>query len=91
MTTNTDWHIYLIKADDDSLYCGISTDVKRRLHEHQSGKGAKYFRGRKALEVMFTHSHLSRSTASQLEWKVKRLSRKNKIALIEGKLQITEL
>ncbi len=92
MSTNNDnWSVYLIKADDNSLYCGISTDVKRRLKEHQSGKGAKYFRGRKAVELMYTHENLSRVLASQLEYKVKKLKRKNKLALITGELSINEL
>ncbi len=92
MRTNKDnWSVYLIKADDDSLYCGISTDVQRRLLEHQSGKGAKYFRARKAIELMYIHGNLSRVLASQLEYKVKKLKRKSKLALITGELSIKDL
>ena len=40
------WYVYMIRASDQSLYTGITTDLERRLTEHQSGKaGAKYFRG----------------------------------------------
>ena len=44
------WYVYIVRASDETLYTGITTDLERRLAEHQSGKaGAKYFRGRTAL------------------------------------------
>ena len=60
------WYVYIVRASDETLYTGITTDLKRRLAEHQSGKaGAKYFRGRTALEMVFTESSATRSTASK--------------------------
>ena len=48
-----EWYVYIVRASDQSLYTGITTDPERRLVEHQSGKaGAKYFRGRKAVEMV---------------------------------------
>ena len=55
------WYVYIVRASDETLYTGITTDLKRRLAEHQSGKaGAKYFRGRTALEMVFTESSATR-------------------------------
>ena len=48
------WYVYMVRASDQTLYTGITTDPQRRLAEHQSGKaGAKYFRGRKAGEMVY--------------------------------------
>ena len=47
------WYVYMIRATDQSLYTGITTDVERRFAEHQAGRaGAKYFRGRSPEQVM---------------------------------------
>ena len=49
------WYVYIVRASDQSLYTGITTDLERRLSEHQSGKaGAKYFRGRSAIEMVYS-------------------------------------
>ena len=77
------WYVYMIKASDGSLYTGITTDVQRRFNEHCSpDKGARFFRGRKPLEVVYTETHPDRSSALQREAAIKRLSRGEKIELI---------
>lgn len=77
------WFVYMIRASDESLYTGITTDVERRFKEHGSTtKGAKFFRGRHALEVVYTENHPDRSSASQREAEIKKLSRKDKLILI---------
>jgi putative endonuclease len=55
MAEETCWFVYLILCGDDSLYCGIATDVSRRFSEHesQSPKSAKYLRGRHPLKLVF--------------------------------------
>lgn len=78
------WSVYIILCDDGSLYTGISTDVERRFRQHCSGKGAKFFRARRALQVAYQESGLTRSTASQREAAIKRLSRSEKLALLAG-------
>jgi len=76
------WFIYMIRADDDSLYTGITTDVDRRFEEHRAGpKGAAYFNGRKPLEIVFTEQHPDRATASRREAEIKKLKRSQKVAL----------
>ena len=77
------WSVYIIKASDGSLYTGITTDVQRRFVEHCSPeKGARFFRGRKPLEVVYTETHPDRSSALKREAAIKRLSRGEKIELI---------
>ena len=79
------WYVYIVRASDETLYTGITTDLKRRLAEHQSGKaGAKYFRGRTALEMVVTESSATRSTASKREAEIKKLTRAQKVSLIKS-------
>ncbi|MDC3263710.1 MAG: GIY-YIG nuclease family protein [Porticoccaceae bacterium] len=80
-----EWFVYLIRATDQSVYTGITTDVERRFNEHLSGRaGAKYFRGRSPVEVVFTEGGHNRSSASIRESQIKKLSRQQKLNLIKG-------
>ena len=82
---DSEWYVYIVRASDQTLYTGITTDLDRRLAEHQSGKGgAKYFRGRDALEMVFTESKHTRSTASKRETEIKKLTRHQKLSLIKN-------
>jgi putative endonuclease len=77
------WYVYIIRASDDSLYTGITTDLERRLKQHQTGKGgAKYFRGRKACDFVYTESGHNRSSASIREAQIKKMTRQQKILLL---------
>lgn len=78
------WFVYLLRCKDDTLYCGITDDVQRRLEMHRSGKGAKYTRGRGPLELIYTEELSSRSDALKREAFIKQLSRKEKLTLIEA-------
>ena len=79
----SEWFVYIIRASDRTLYTGITTDPVRRLAEHQSGKaGAKYFRGRSAVEMVYVEASDNRSTASIREAAIKKLSRSQKLTLI---------
>lgn len=83
----TTWFVYIIEADDHSLYTGISTDVERRFQEHCGyTNGAKYFNGRKPVEVVYQESGHNRSTASKRETEIKKLSRRQKKDLISAQL-----
>ena len=80
------WLVYIIEATDESLYTGITNDMPRRWQQHSSGKGAKFFRGRKPASLKFIeHSH-TRSSASQREAAIKKLSRQAKLKLIKDSL-----
>lgn len=77
------WYVYMIRASDDSLYTGVTTDVQRRFDEHCGpDKGARFFRGRKPLEVVYTETHSDRSSALRRESEIKKLSRSEKIELL---------
>ena len=80
------WYVYVIRASDDSLYTGITTDVERRFQEHcGTEKGARYFRGRQPLEVVYRENHPDRGSALRREAGIKKLTRDQKIKLIGEK------
>ena len=79
------WSVYIIEANDNSYYTGIATDVERRFEEHGGTVGgAKYFNGRTPIKVIYQEDGHTRSSASKREAEIKRLSRKQKIMLING-------
>lgn len=82
MTMN--WSVYMILCSDDSLYTGITTDIERRLAQHASQRGAKYFRGREPGPVVYLENSHDRSSASKREAEIKRLSPHSKRQLIQS-------
>lgn len=76
------YFVYLVECSDGTLYTGISTDVARRVAEHNAGTGAKYTRARRPVRVVYVEEAGDRSEASRREFEIKRLSRKEKEALI---------
>ena len=88
-----DWHLYLIRCNDGSLYTGITTDVARRFAEYQEnrGAGAKYLRGRRPLMLIFQKKLGSRSLALGVESKVKKLSKARKEELIKDNSLLDEI
>ena len=78
-----EWFMYVVKCADDTLYTGITTDVTRRLHEHNNtAKGAKYTKKRRPVALLHSVGHANRASASQAESKFKKLSRKQKLSII---------
>lgn len=78
------YYLYILQCSDNSLYTGITTDLKRRLHEHNhSKKGAKYTSMRRPVKLVYSEEHKNRSEASSTEYRIKKLSKKNKLQLIE--------
>ena len=75
------WYLYILRCKDGTLYTGITTDVEKRLEAHQSGKGAKYTRGRGPLELAYTEELPDKSAALKREIAIKRLSRPEKLKL----------
>jgi len=81
--TSPGWFVYIIKASDGRLYTGVTTDVARRFGEHAGARrGARFFRGRQPVEVVYSESHPDRSSAQRREADIKRLSRGLKLDLI---------
>ncbi|CNI05799.1 GIY-YIG nuclease superfamily protein [Yersinia aldovae] len=76
------WHLYLLRTASGMLYTGITTDVTRRLAQHQAGKGAKALRGKGELTLVFQCEAGDRSTALKLEYRVKQLSKLQKEKLV---------
>ena len=79
------WHIYIIKCSDKTLYTGITTDVERRLDEHNSSTGAKYTRGRGPVELLYTAEFEDKPAASKEEYRIKQMTRADKLKFIENK------
>ena len=77
-------HVYVLACADETFYTGYTTDVQRRVAEHNAGEGAKYTRGRTPVEVVHTESFETRSAALSREYEVKQLSRTEKERLVES-------
>ena len=75
------WFVYVVRCVDGSLYTGISTDVPARVATHNAGRGAKYTRARRPVELVHTERKRSQSTAAQREAAIKALPRARKLAL----------
>lgn len=86
MTGSALWYLYLVRCANGHLYTGVTTDVTRRFSEHQSGgiKSAKYLRGKGPLTLMYQEQVGSHGDALRREIAVKKLSRSQKLALIES-------
>lgn len=77
-----EWHLYLIRTRQGTLYTGISTDVLRRFNEHCEGKGAKYLRSRGPLTLVYQSKMGSRALATKAEHRIKKLQKKRKEQII---------
>ncbi len=84
------WNVYIILCSDDSLYTGITTNMERRLRQHGDGSGAKYFRGRQPLRVVYLEQGHSRSSAAGREATIKAMSRYDKINLLSATITTEE-
>jgi putative endonuclease len=71
----------LLRCADDTLYCGITNDLDKRLTTHNAGEGAKYTRGRTPVILVYQESCADKSTALKRELQIKRLPREAKLAL----------
>jgi len=80
------WQIYILKCADETLYTGITTDLQRRVAEHNnSNLGAKYTSGRRPVALVWSKKFGSRSLASKEENRIKKLPREEKLQIISGK------
>lgn len=79
------WSVYIVECADGTYYTGISNDVEKRINAHNSGKGAKYTKTRLPVIMLVTWECGSRSDASKEEYRVKKLTKKKKIGLINEK------
>lgn len=82
------WYVYLLRCADDTLYAGCTTDPQRRLEQHNAGRGAKYTRARRPVTLVYVEQAEDHSQALRREAALKRLSRKEKLALIAASPQM---
>ncbi|MGV1098869.1 GIY-YIG nuclease family protein [Thiovibrio sp. JS02] len=83
--TKAPWHVYMVRCSDNSLYTGITTDLGRRLAEHNAGKkGARYTRSRRPVFLVYREEAESRSAAAKREYRLKKMPLRHKEALIDS-------
>lgn len=80
----TDWFVYVVKCETGHLYTGITTDLKRRIREHNAGRGSRFTRGRLPVVLVYSERHHSRSEATKRELAIKGMAVSAKLALIGG-------
>ena len=76
-------YTYILKCADDTLYCGWTNDLEKRLKVHNDGKGAKYTRSRLPVTLVYYEEFETAKEAQKREYQIKKLSRKEKLKLIE--------
>jgi predicted GIY-YIG superfamily endonuclease len=79
--------VYILRCSDESLYTGVTTDVKRRIEQHNAGTASRYTRSHLPVRVEYQESHASRSLALKREWAVKSMARLEKESLIRRAAQ----
>lgn len=77
------WSVYMLRCGDGSLYTGCTSDMTRRLAAHRSGRGAKYTRSRLPVSLAYREEAPDRSAALRREAEIKKLTRPQKLSLIE--------
>ena len=77
------WWVYILRCADDSLYTGITNDKSRILKQHNAGKASKYTRIRTPVDMVYSETATDRSEATKREMAIKKLSRAQKLKLIE--------
>jgi putative endonuclease len=77
------WVVYLLRCSDNSLYCGVSNNIKKRVIEHNSGMGAKYTRSHRPVVLVGTSRDMTKGEALKLEYQIKQLPADKKIAELE--------
>ncbi|NOR51836.1 MAG: GIY-YIG nuclease family protein [Gammaproteobacteria bacterium] len=81
------WYLYIVRCADSSLYTGITTDLERRISEHNSSKlGSKYTRARRPVELVYHELFGNRSTVSAREAEIKKMTPAQKRTLIQSSI-----
>ena len=77
------WSVYLLKCNDDSLYCGVTNDLEKRLKKHADGTASKYTRSRLPVSLSACRHDLSKQEAFRLEYQIKKLPAVKKISTLK--------
>jgi putative endonuclease len=86
---NADWHVYIVRCADQTLYTGIARDVAARIAAHNAGKGASYTRARRPVELVHREPASDRGAALRREAAIKRLPPAGKRRLFTGQVQVS--
>ena len=78
------WFVYIVECKDKSLYVGITTNIKKRIDDHNSGKGCHYTKHRKPVKLLLYEKHNDRSYATKRELEIKKFSWIKKLRLIKN-------
>jgi len=76
-------YVYILRCSDDSLYTGWTTNLEQRVRRHNEGKGAKYTRSRRPVQLVYHEEYDDKIEAQRREREIKKLNRKDKLELIE--------
>ena len=76
------WCVYILKCSDNTYYTGITNNIKKRIQQHETNKGAKYTKGRGPFSLVYQNNCKNRGEASQKEYAIKKLTLTEKITLI---------
>ncbi len=77
-------YTYIVKCSDETLYTGWTNNLKKRLEAHNSGKGAKYTKNRRPVELVYFEEYDTKQEAMKREYAIKQFSRQKKLALIHS-------
>ncbi len=82
----SDWFVYMVRCADDSFYTGVTTDVERRIYEHNQDDrlASKYTKARRPVVCVYRETYETRSAASKREYAIKQLSRREKQRLLKS-------
>ena len=75
-------YTYIVRCKDDTLYCGWTNDLKKRIASHNAGTGAKYTRNRGPVELVYYETFETKEEAMSREYAIKQMTKKQKLALI---------
>lgn len=76
------WYVYILQCGDHTLYTGITTELQRRLQQHNTGKASRYTRARLPVKLLYSETTSNRTEAQKREYEIKQLTRREKLALI---------
>lgn len=82
-------YTYIVKCSDETLYTGWTNNLEKRLEAHNSGKGAKYTKTRRPVELVYFEEYDTKQEAMKREYAIKQLSRQKKLALIHSHQSIS--
>lgn len=81
----SEWHVYILRCADDTLYTGVATDLTARVSTHNAGKGAKYTRGRRPVVLVYQEAAIDRAAAQRREAEIKRMRPEVKRQLVKSR------